>query len=347
MTGRPRAEGEKKRTNYSSFPRVTAGFAVIHSLAFIFAAAATAAGGFLERNLGQRVATSVVAGVLLALSLLLLAAMVRFRKVEIVPMSKAREMNQWNKERRESVERRASLIAEAKASGCKDFSNIPEANVGWRPLILGNPLSVHRRVNIIELGSLTRWTEIRKMNRLVDEGAHAHLNRNAMELVRDEIERRGNEFIEDIHHGGHMLRRVVSNLSKRSSKTARSACSHENHLGAQAIELRDLESARALQSRHGKYSREGDAQQDTTGDTSFADAVSTMHGTTHEETDPRAVGGPRIDERGHVPQGSTSNAEDSEFEDIELGDGRGTPDPVTAPAPAPASAKSKSHNKQD
>ena len=347
MTGRPRAEGEKKRTNYSSFPRVTAGFAVIHSLAFIFAAAATAVGGLLQRNLGQRLATSIVAGVLFVLSHLLLAAMIRFRKVEIVPTSKTGEMNRWNKERRESVERRASLIAEAKASGRKDFANVPEADVGWRPLILGNPLSIHRRVNVIELGSLTRWTEIRKRNRLVDDGAHVHPNRRAMELARDGIGRRGNEFMGNIQHGGGTLRRVMSNISKRRGRSVRSAQSYESNLGAQGVELQDLDPASAPTSRHGNLSRERGAQQGATEDTSFVDAASSMHGVIRGEVDPGAAGGSGGEERGHVPQNSASNAEDTDYEDVELGDGKETPGPSPAPASAPAQAWLKSHNKQD
>ncbi|RYP80633.1 hypothetical protein DL769_002378 [Monosporascus sp. CRB-8-3] len=137
MTGRPRMDSEtKKRTNYSSFPRVTAGFAVIHTLAFIFAAGATALGGMVQRRLGQMLATGAVAAILLGLSVLLLASMIRFRKVEIIPKSKTGEMNRWNKERRDSATRRASMIAEFKASGRKDLSSIPEDDVGWRPLVL-------------------------------------------------------------------------------------------------------------------------------------------------------------------------------------------------------------------
>ncbi|RYP28552.1 hypothetical protein DL767_007158 [Monosporascus sp. MG133] len=137
MTGRPRMDSEtKKKTNYSSFPRVTAGFAVIHTLAFVFAAGATALGGMVQRRLGQMLATGAVAAILLGLSVLLLAAMIRFRKVEIIPKSKTGEMNRWNEERRDSATRRASMIAEFKASGRKDLSSIPDDDVGWRPLVL-------------------------------------------------------------------------------------------------------------------------------------------------------------------------------------------------------------------
>ena len=339
MTGRSRAEGAKKRTNYSSFPRVTAGFAIIHSLAYILAAAATAAGGFLERSLGQKIATGAVASVLLVLSLLLLVVLVRFRKVEIIPISKTGEMNRWNKERRNSVGRRASLVAEAKASGRKDFSNIPEAHVGWRPLILGNPLSIYRRVNILELGSLTRWTEIRKRNRLVDEGAHAHLNRRAIGLARDEIGRRGNEFMEDIHHSGEMLGRVISNISKRSGRSVKSAQSYDSNLRAHGIELQDLDSTNTPPGQQGKVSGEIMGARNETEDASVIDASPAMHGMIPITV---GFGGHR---GGHMLENSTETIEETDFENVDLEDGRALPTPT--PAPAPITGRAESQNKQD
>lgn len=349
MTGRSRAEGAKKRTNYSSFPRVTAGFAIIHSLAYILAAAATAAGGFLERSLGQKIATGAVASVLLVLSLLLLVVLVRFRKVEIIPISKTGEMNRWNKERRNSVGRRASLVAEAKASGRKDFSNIPEAHVGWRPLILGNPLSIYRRVNILELGSLTRWTEIRKRNRLVDEGAHAHLNRRAIGLARDEIGRRGNEFMEDIQHGGEMLGRVISNISRRSGRSTRSAQSYDDsNLRANDIELRDLNSASAptggVTGQQGKGSGEDIGAHNETEDASIIHAPPAMYGMVPVETHANTAGfGGHSG--GHTLENSTETIEEIDFEDVDLEDGRVLQTPT--PVPAPTTGRTKSPNKQD
>ncbi len=239
MTGRPRTGIEsQKKTNYSSFPRVSAGFAVIHSLSFIFAAAATAVGGLVQRSLGQRTATGVVAAILFGLSILLLAVMIRFKKVEIIPKSKTGEMQRWNKERRDSVDRRASLIAESKTGGRKDLYSIPEEDIGWRPLILGNPTSTHRRVNVLELGSLTRWTEIRKRNRLINDGMHAHLNRRALEYAREEIEKRGSEFMDDIHHSGERLGPLAHKDSRRS---LRSMAGSNRHLGTSGIELQVLD----------------------------------------------------------------------------------------------------------
>ncbi|KAI4861633.1 hypothetical protein F4820DRAFT_55075 [Hypoxylon rubiginosum] len=82
-------------------------------------------------------------------------------------------------------------------------------------------------MNILELGSLTRWSEIRKKNRLIDEGVH--LNRQTVDLARDELGRRRDEFIGDI---GDIVRKV----SKRSMRSKRSHDSdHEDH-----VELQDI-----------------------------------------------------------------------------------------------------------
>lgn len=131
MTGRSRSGTDGvKRTNYSSFPRVTAGWNTIHSIGFVFAAGATGIGGIATRNLGQRAATGIVASSLFIHSVLLLAVFARFRRVQIIPNSKSMEMERWTKERRDSLRRRASAIAAAKASGLKDISEIPEEDVG-------------------------------------------------------------------------------------------------------------------------------------------------------------------------------------------------------------------------
>ena len=58
MTGRPRRilpeDVRKKRTNFSCFPRVTAGFAITQTFAFCIAAAATGTGGVIERASERR-----------------------------------------------------------------------------------------------------------------------------------------------------------------------------------------------------------------------------------------------------------------------------------------------------
>lgn len=194
MTGRPRSVSSKshKLTNYSSFPRVTAGLACCHTFGFIFAAGATALGGMAQRNLGQKAATGVVAGILLVLTLLLLAVIVRFKNVQIIPEAKKVEMEKWTNIRRESIRRRSV----ASASGGRRWSLAPSRNDPapanamteeemWRPVIIGNPSSKERRVNVLELGHMTRWTEIRKKNRLIDESSH--LNRAALKSARDTV----------------------------------------------------------------------------------------------------------------------------------------------------------------
>ncbi|KAL8760094.1 MAG: hypothetical protein Q9199_000328 [Rusavskia elegans] len=140
MTGRPRRdlpeEIRKKRTNFSSFPRVTAAFAISQAIAFLIAAAATGTGGRIERRLGAQAATAVVAGILLILTLLLIAVVTRFREVQIIPSQRY---------------------------GTNVLSG-PEDE--WKPVIIGNPSGTTRRMSILELGNMTRWKEIRRRNRL-------------------------------------------------------------------------------------------------------------------------------------------------------------------------------------
>ena len=140
MTGRPRRvlpeNAKAKRTNFSCFPRVTAGFAIAQTFAYLLGAGATGWGGVAERHLGAQTATAVMAGVLLALTLLLIAALTRHRVVQVIPS-----------------ERFGTNVL----SGPEDE---------WKPVIIGNPSGTTRRVSLLELGALSRWTEIRRRNRL-------------------------------------------------------------------------------------------------------------------------------------------------------------------------------------
>ncbi|KAL8904783.1 MAG: hypothetical protein Q9207_003047 [Kuettlingeria erythrocarpa] len=140
MTGRPRRnlpeDVRKKRTNFSSFPRVTAAFAISQTMAFIIAAAATAAGGGITRRLGAQAATAIVAGILLILTLMLIAVVTRFKEIQIIPSQRY---------------------------GTNVLSG-PEDE--WKPVIIGNPSGTTRRMSILELGNMTRWKEIRRRNRL-------------------------------------------------------------------------------------------------------------------------------------------------------------------------------------
>lgn len=142
MTGRPRhvlpEEIRKKTTNYSCYPRVTAAFAIIQTLAFLIAAAVTAWGGVIERSLGAQTATAVIAGVLLVLTFLLMGVLWRFKEVQIIP-----------------TERFGTNVLTG-----------PENE--WKPIIIGNPSGKTRRMSLLELGKQSRWSEIRRRNRLVE-----------------------------------------------------------------------------------------------------------------------------------------------------------------------------------
>ncbi|ORY68825.1 uncharacterized protein BCR38DRAFT_482300 [Pseudomassariella vexata] len=219
---------------------VTAGYAIIHGLGFVFAAGATGIGGMAQRTLGQRAATAVVASILFVMTVLLLAVLVRFRKTEIIPRSRSMEMDKWTSARRDSMRRRASAIAAAKVSGQKDLTDIPEEDVGWRPLIIGNPSEKHRRMNFLELGSLTRWSEIRKKNRLIDQGTH--LNRTALEMARSELGQMGQDVLDDLHRGRAKVGEIVRKVSKRSLRSKRSYASSDDEQTGPRNESRDVAS---------------------------------------------------------------------------------------------------------
>ena len=143
MTERPRRilpeEIRKKRTNFSCFPRVTAGFAIALIFAFIIDAGVTVWGGVVERHVGAQMATAVMAGVLLILTLMLMGVLWRFKTVQIIPS-----------------ERFGTNIL----SGPEDE---------WKPVIIGNPSGTTLRMSILELGTLSRWSEIRRRKKLAQK----------------------------------------------------------------------------------------------------------------------------------------------------------------------------------
>ena len=206
MTGHSRGAMNKcsKRTNYSSFPRVTAAFAISHTIGFILAAVATGIGGVAQRSLGQRAATGVVASILFFLTLLLFGVLVRFKEVQIIPSSKTIEMEKWTELRREKWRSRSSAPSNRSNQNAMTDEDI------WRPIIIGNPSSKTRRVNILELGGLTRWTDIRKKNRLIDEST-SHINRGALEAAAEAVE--GATGI--AAYTGDIVRRVSNRNSQR------------------------------------------------------------------------------------------------------------------------------------
>jgi hypothetical protein len=145
MTGRPRKELPeeilKHRTNFSCFPRITSGFSLVQAASFVIAAVATAVGGNVERAHGVETATAIVAAVLMGLTVLLIAALTRFRTVQVVPNPR---------------------VGTAELSGPGDDL----------PVIIGHPSGFTRRISLLELGNMTRWTEIRRRNKLLGSGRH-------------------------------------------------------------------------------------------------------------------------------------------------------------------------------
>ncbi|OAA42213.1 Major facilitator superfamily domain, general substrate transporter [Metarhizium rileyi] len=237
MTGRQRGGSgrNQKRTNYSSFPRVTAGFASIHAFAFVFAAGSTALGGHITRTLGQQVATGVVAGILLVLTVLLLLVLLRFTEVQIVPKSKSQEMDRLVEARRRSTIRRVSMPNNSQA--------IIDEERAWRPAMIGNPTSKKRRMNIFELGSMTRWQEIRKKNKLIDAGAH--LNREAWDKGMDALDDQLSDFRRDAHELWHGKKRSARKLRRTD----------ESSDAGQPIEMRNLEEPEKVRRRECALSR--------------------------------------------------------------------------------------------
>lgn len=138
MTGRPfrRSNVERSggsRTNFSCYPRVSSAFAVTQTIGFLLTAAATGLGGRVVRRFGAQISSVAVAGILLCLTFLLVVVLWRWKDVQMVP----------NQDQR--VRRRTRT---------------------WEPTVLGQSGTLMRKLNILELGQETRWSEIRRRNRL-------------------------------------------------------------------------------------------------------------------------------------------------------------------------------------
>lgn len=138
MTGRPphgsaADRTANLRTNFTSYPRVCAGVAVIQSLSFMLASAATGLGGRMERRIGAMQASGVMAGILMLLTVLLTLVVWRWKTVQMIPSQQIRRSR---------------------------------ANSTWEPTVLGHPSGLSRKISILESGAYTRWTEIRLRNRL-------------------------------------------------------------------------------------------------------------------------------------------------------------------------------------
>jgi hypothetical protein len=145
-------QDRRRRTNYSSFPRISAGIFAAQSLGFVLAAIATLVGGMMTRNWGAQTSTGVTAGILLFLTILLTLVLVRFKSVQVIPnhtFGTRRDTVAWN-----------------------EFRELEQRGRGsdWKAVVLGNPSGKMRRMSVLELGSLSRWTEIRKLNFLIQGG---------------------------------------------------------------------------------------------------------------------------------------------------------------------------------
>ena len=153
------AETRSRRTAYTSYPRVTAGLMTAHTVGFAIAAAATGVGGAVTRGIGAQKATGITAGVLFGLTILLTLSLWRFKRVQVTPD----HLFGANFGSGQAGDKRNSL-----ASIRSDKS--------WRAVVVGNPSGKFRRMNLLELGGLSRWTEIRRLNRLLNRSNTQPLN---------------------------------------------------------------------------------------------------------------------------------------------------------------------------
>jgi hypothetical protein len=142
----------KKRRTHSSFPRVCAGFFAAQSLGFFLAATATAVSGTITRAIGAQISTAIVAGILLLLTLLLLIVLFRWKSVQVIPDGVLAES------RRKSA--REKFVSHGGSGG--------QSN-NWRAVVIGNPSGKMRRMNFLETGKWSRWSEIRRLNLLEGE----------------------------------------------------------------------------------------------------------------------------------------------------------------------------------
>jgi hypothetical protein len=139
------ADAKRRRTNYSSFPRVCAGFFAAQSLGFFLAAGSTVAAGRITNVYGAQTAISIVAAIMLAVTVLLCIILWRWKQVQVIPS-----------------------FTLGTRRGSKDFD--PSfGDPQWKPVVLGHPSGKMRRMNVLEMGALSRWTEIRTLNKLIKE----------------------------------------------------------------------------------------------------------------------------------------------------------------------------------
>jgi MFS family permease len=142
-------QDRRRRTNYTSFPRVTAGIFASQALAFVLAGVATLVGGNMTRRLGAQTSTGATAGILLGLTVLLTLVLWRFKEVQVIP-------NHTFGTRRDTA-------------AWAEFKDLEKMGRGgdWKAVVIGNPSGKMRKMSVVEFGRLSRWTEIRKLNFLL------------------------------------------------------------------------------------------------------------------------------------------------------------------------------------
>lgn len=146
----------RRRTNYSSFPRICAGFFAAQGLGFLLSAAATGVSGDVTRAVGAQTATAIVASILLGLTVLVIIVLWRWRELQVIPT------NAFAFDSSNTVNK----VDGRDPQGRPGWSTA-QGDAEWKPVIIGNPSGKMRRMSILELGDLSRWTEIRRLNRLV------------------------------------------------------------------------------------------------------------------------------------------------------------------------------------
>lgn len=134
---------KKRRTNYSSFPRVCAGWFAAQSLGFFLAAGSTVAAGRITNNYGAQTAISIVAAIMLGVTVMLYVVLWRWKEVQVIPNF---------------------TMGTFKGDNDRDPS---QGDPDWKAVIIGHPSGKVRRMNLLEMGDWTRWTEIRKLNKLI------------------------------------------------------------------------------------------------------------------------------------------------------------------------------------
>ena len=87
-------------------------------------------------------ATGVVAGILLFITFLLSIVLWRFRTVQVIPDQAYQQQEN------------------------KEWTADDAGDHYWKPVVVGNPSGRVRRMNLLETGRWSRWTEIRRLNKL-------------------------------------------------------------------------------------------------------------------------------------------------------------------------------------